>query len=117
MNNVFKKILLIDDKKGATDLAQGVKVAIAFFGGILTLVVMGFVLIILAGNLAGSSGLTAGSLAFNNSQSMLDNVTSGTASFFSNATVWFGLLSVVIIIATVVIVLNLIRKPGGISSE
>ncbi len=102
-----------ENKKGATDLKSGVGIAIAFFGGILTLTVMGFVLIILAGNLSDSSGLTDGSSAYNDTQNMLTNVSSASADFFSNATTWFGLLSVVIIIAVVVIVLNLVRKTRG----
>ena len=101
---------LFEDKRGRGDLAEGVGIAIAFFGGIVTLVVLGFILIVIAGNLDGSTGLTANSLAANSSTDMLNNVTSATASFFSNATTWFSLLSIVIIIATVLIVLRMTKK-------
>lgn len=104
---------MLKNKAGRSDLGAGVKIAIAFFGGIVTLVVLGFVLIVLAGNLEGSTGLTTGSLADNMSTNMLNNVTSATADFFSNATTWFTLLSIVIIIATVVIVLVMTKKARG----
>ena len=106
---------LMKNKKGSSDLSSGVKVAIAFFGGVVTLVVLGFILIVLAGNLAGSTGLADGTIADNASDNMLDNVTTATAEFFSNAKTWFTLLSIVIIIATVLIVLNMTRKTRGAS--
>lgn len=106
--------MLKNDKRGAGgDLATGVKVAIAFFGGIVTLVVLGFVLIVLSGNLASSTGLTEGTVADNASDNMLDNVTIATSDFFANATTWFALLSIVIIIATILIVLQMTKKTRG----
>ncbi len=198
MKRFFQNSLkeLKEDKKGEGDLKSGLGIAIAFFGGITTLVVMGFVLIILAGNLGDSAAdalpistnstfnetidyelnstpatstyaLTGGTellsrreiidcaiqyitnstedelavttdyteenciltLAtdseFNDTflnvtydytyrnpdaSNQMNNVSSASANFFSNATTWFSLLSVMIIIAVVIIVLSVVRK-------
>lgn len=107
---------LIKDKGGKVSLDTGLNMATKFFVAILSLGVLGFALIIVLGNLSGSSGFAASTMNYNYTQAVLSNLTSGTSGFFSNAGTWFTLLSVVIIIAIVAVVIFVVRgasKGGG----
>jgi uncharacterized transporter YbjL len=92
------------------DLDKGVRIAIAFFGGVVTLIIMGFITLIISGSLTNTGALATGTQAYNGTQDLLNNVSVAVPSFFSNALTWFSLLSIVIIIATVVIVVRMVRS-------
>ncbi len=95
---------LILGKKG-----NAIKPAIAFMGGLLVFVIIGFVLIVVAGNLADSTGFATGSLEQNQTDRAMQNVTSGIAELFSNIPTWFSILSVVIIILLIVLIISALR--------
>ncbi len=99
-------------KKGVAGLDTAQKV----FGALLTLGVMGFVFIVIFGNLEGSSGFSTGTQGYNDTSDITNNLTSGASSFFSNSGTWLTLLSVVIIISIVSLVLNKVRggRDGGL---
>ena len=108
---------LYRNKGGKLSLDAGMNTAVKFFMAIMTLGILGFALIIVLGNMQGSSGFAAGSLNYNRSDAVLSNITTGAASFFSNATSWFTLLSVVIIIAIVVVIITVVKGVRGGKSE
>jgi len=99
-------------KRGAISLSKGMEGVTAFFVAILVLGVIGFALIIVLGNLQGSDGFTAGSYNANQSDAVLQNLTAGSATFFSNAGTWFTLLSVIIIILIVISVVAIVVVVG-----
>jgi hypothetical protein len=181
----------LKNKKGSGDLGKGVNIAIMFFGGVITLILLGFLVLIIAGSLSspgdaalpaysgtltnetlttvddagedlsvrtlhlvdcsvtaaynatGGEEITSGNYTetncnvaytgvaggrYNNTnwdvmvdytykttgiRDTLSNVSVAIPIFFSNALTWFSLLSVVIVIATVVIVVRMVR--GGTS--
>jgi len=113
-SKLLKKLHLVPklSKKGSS-LDAGMSTILKFFGGIATLVVLGFIIIILSGNLDSSTGLDAGSVAANASTNMLNNVSTGVGGFFSNAGTWFTILSVVIIVGAVVVILQFVRGKKG----
>jgi len=126
MNSKYKELdywkldlskIVPKDKNGKVGLDAGMKIATKFFLAIMTLGILGFALIIVLGNLQGSSGFAAGSDNANRSDNVLSNLTAGAESFFSNAGSWFTLLSVVIIIAIVTVVITVVRSTGGGSNR
>ena len=104
-------------KTAKVGLDAGMKIATKCFLSIMTLGILGFALVIVLGNLQGSSGFAVGSANANRSDNILSNLTAGAESFFSNAGSWFTLLSVVIIIAIVTVVITVVRSTGGGSSR
>ena len=104
----ISKILRKKNKKGAGTLDMATKV----FGSLLVLGVMGFVFVIIFGNLQGSSGFSAGTQGYNDTRDITQNLTAGASSFFSNAGTWLTLLSVVIIIAIVALVIARVKGGG-----
>lgn len=113
---LFQKYLLSvipKNKSAKVGLDAGMKIATKFFLAIMSLGILGFALIIVLGNLQGSSGFAAGSANANRSDNIISNLTTGAESFFSNANSWFTLLSVVIIIAIVVVVITVVRSTKG----
>ena len=105
---ISKTILRKINKKGAGTLDMATKV----FGSLLVLGVMGFVFIIIFGNLQGSSGFDPGTQGYNDTRDVTQNLTAGASSFFSNAGTWLTLLSVVIIIAIVALVIARVKGGG-----
>ena len=102
----------LKNKRGAGALDMATKV----FGALLVLGVMGFVFIIIFGNLQSSSGFATSTQGYNDTQSVTQNLTGGAASFFGNAGTWLTLLSVVIIISIVALVIAKVKgdKEGGL---
>jgi len=62
-----------------------------------------------------SNWILNGSYAFESGlrSSVLQNVSEGTASFFSNTTIWFSLLAIVIIILIVVLIVVAVQRLQG----
>jgi len=190
MKDISKKTMqIIKDKRGAS-LDDGMKTIMKFFGGIAILVVLGFIILVLAGALGDAAedsledltitlnetvadvsetavgtsyeglrkcslviteisllngtvisadnyttldcklqyigGVDAhewndtdwnvtgvGSYERNTVIGMSNNVTTGVGGFFSNASTWFTILSVVIIIGAVVVILQFVRGKKG----
>jgi len=89
----------------------GLDVAKAFMLGILTLGVIAFAIIIAINSLNSSTVST------NATTGILNNISSGTSSFFANAGTWFSLLAVVIILLIIAIVLIAVNKFSGGNSQ
>jgi len=100
---------LFGDRRGK----GGMDMATKFMGGLLIVVILGFILIVVTANLRTSGGLDTGTQEYNDTETALQNVSSGVADFFSNIPTWFSMLSVVIIIILVIAVVTVAKKAGG----
>jgi preprotein translocase subunit SecG len=102
------------DKRGVVGLNTGKKFLLA----IMVMAILGFVAIIVLQELDSANPAAAGSLAANQSTNIIQNVTGGVDTFFSNAITWFSLLAIVILILIVVIVMKSVsgvdRNKGGL---
>lgn len=109
MKSLQKLIQRKMNKKGQV----GLDTAKAVMLTLLTIGVIAFAIIIALASLKNSGSLTAGSTEKNQTDNILNNITAGTASFFSNTTTWFALLSVVVIILIIAIVIFAVNRFGG----
>ncbi len=91
------------NKKGQVGLGTARKVMIA----LMTLGVLAFALIIALNELNSTS------VATTQTTNIVNNITGGVETFFSNAGTWFALLAIVVIILIVVIVMLAVNKVDG----
>jgi len=103
------KTILRKDKKGIL----GLDTAKAFILFILVTAILGFAAIIALSTLNDAGILTTGSEEANQSTNVLQNVSTGISGFFSNASTWFTLLSVVVIILIIGVVIFAVSRFGG----
>jgi lipoprotein signal peptidase len=97
------------DKKGQVGLDTAKQVMLA----LMTMGVIAFAIIVALASLRTSNALPAGSIEANQTSNILNNITTGTSSFFSNVGTWFSLLAVVIIILIIAIVIFAVNRFGG----
>jgi len=100
---------LVKDKKGIL----GLDTAKAFILFILICAVLGFAAIIALATLNDADILTSGSDGDTQATNVLQNVSGGISGFFSNASTWFTLLSVVVIILIIGVVIFAVSRFGG----
>lgn len=105
----LRKIQIKKDKRGVL----GMEIATGFIIGLLILIVVGILTVIVANALNDADTSVAGSNAANITNNVVLNSTTGIQTFFSNATTWFALLSVVVIILIVGVAIVVIRRFGG----
>ena len=86
-----------------------------FMTALLVVVVLGFVTIVVAGNLETSTGFAAGSENQLRTAEVMGNVTDGMSTFFSNTGTWLTILSVGIIIT--IIAFAILKKIKNVSSN
>ena len=89
----------------------GLGAAKIFVLAILVLVIIGVVALIVLNKLKDVS--TAGQATDDLITGVADNISKGTASFFSNSGTWFTLLSVVVIIMIIAVVIVVVNRFGG----
>ena len=100
------------NNRGVVGMTTAKKVLLA----VMVMAILGFVAIIVLNELDEANPAAAGSLAANQSTNIINNVTGGIDTFFSNANTWFALLAIVILILIVVIVMKSVQgvdKGGG----
>lgn len=97
------------DKKGVF----GLTAVQAFFATILGIALLAYVIIVIMGTLQGASILTAGSLAANQSDLILGNVSSGITSFFGAINPVYAILAVLVIILVLVVLVRVVQAPAG----
>jgi uncharacterized membrane protein len=105
---IFESIKPLD-KKGQVGLDTARNVMLA----LLTIGVIAFAIIVALSSLNNSNALSPGSLEQNQTSNVLNNITSGTADFFSNTGTWFSLLAIVVIILIIAIVIFAVNRFGG----
>jgi len=100
---------ILKNKRGQVglDTAKAVMLTLLVIG------VIAFAIIVALNALGDSNALTAGSFAKNSTDNILNNITDGTADFFSNTGTWFALLAVVVIILIIAIVIFAVNRFGG----
>jgi len=97
------KLKKIMSKKGQL----GLDVAKSFVMALFTLSVIAFGLLIAMNSLNASTASTA------DTTSVLQNVSAGTTSLFSNAGTWFSLVAVVVIILIISVVIMSVNRFGA----
>lgn len=104
----LKKIQIRDNKgQVGLDTAKAVMLTLLVIG------VIAFAIIVALASLKNSNALGVGSQEKNQTDMILNNITSGTTSFFSNTGTWFALLAVVVIILIIAIVVFAVQRFGG----
>lgn len=88
--------------------------------GLMSLGLVGILFLLVYGNLSGNLGFASGTQGFNDTQAVINNLTSGTTTFFSFSPTFFTLTAVTLLIGIVLIVIRLVRgnagSTGGFSS-
>ena len=88
---------------------MGLDTAKAFLLGLLGLVLIGVVFMIVLVQLGQTDIVSTD----NDTQAIISNATSGTASFFSNIGIWMSMLGIVIIILIISAVIVVVNRFGG----
>jgi len=103
----FKKMRSILSKKRGM---LGLDTVKGFMLLLMVIAVIAFAIIIAMQTLSDTNVLTAGSYGDNMTTNVLNNVSSGVAGFFANTSIWFTLLSVVIIILIIAVVIYAVNR-------
>jgi hypothetical protein len=113
-NKMMKNILskLKNDEKGVF----GLTAIQAFFGSILGIALLAYVIVVIMGSLSSSSVLTSGTLAYNQTQLILGNTSTGITSFFGAINPVYAILAVMVIILVLVVLVKVVQSPSGSSN-
>jgi len=103
---------MFKDKKGVF----GLTAVQSFFAIILGIALLAYVIVIIMGTLSSANILTSGSLADNQTQDILSNVSTGVSGFFSSINPVYAILAVLVIILVLVVLVRVVQSPGGSSS-
>ncbi len=109
----YKKLMseFKNDEKGVF----GLTAVQQFFGIILGIALLAYVIVIIMGTLNSASILPAGSLAANQSSAILGNVSAGITGFFSSIQPVYAILAVLVIILVLVVLVKVVQAPSGSS--
>ncbi|MCK9544860.1 MAG: hypothetical protein M0R03_22835 [Novosphingobium sp.] len=107
----YKKLMskFKSDKKGVF----GLTAVQAFFATILGIALLAYVIVIIMGTLQGANIVEADSLADNQTESILGNVSSGVTGFFSSISPVYAILAVLVIILVLVVLVRVVQTPSG----
>ena len=105
MKNLLKK----KDKRGVF----GLNAVQQFFATILGIGLLAYVIVIIMGTLQGASIVESGSLADNQTQAILGNVSQGVTGFFSSISPVYAILAVLVIILVLVVLVRVVQAPAG----
>jgi quinol-cytochrome oxidoreductase complex cytochrome b subunit len=100
----FKK-----DKKGIF----GLTAIQQFFVVILGIALLAYVIVIIMGTLLSSNIIASSSVAYNQTQNILLNVSSGVTGFFSAINPVYAILAVLVIILVLVVLVRVVSAPQG----
>jgi hypothetical protein len=84
--------------------------------GLLGLGLFGILMLIVYGNLSGNLGFASGTAGYNNTENVINNLTSGTNTFFGFSGTFFTLTAITLLIGIILIVINMVRGKRGGSS-
>lgn len=106
---------IIKDKKGVFGLTSVQQ----FFAIILGIALLAYVIVVIMGTLSSSSILTSGSLAKNQSDAILSNVSNGITSFFGSINPVYAILAILVIILVLVVLVRVVTgsTSGGSSAQ
>jgi len=100
---------LIKDKKGVFGLTS----VQSFFAIILGIALLAYVIVVIMGTLSSSSILTTGSLAKNQTDFILNNVSGGITSFFSSINPVYAILAILVIILVLIVLVRVVTGGTG----
>lgn len=103
----LKKVLRGKKAQAGLGLAGSIIMAL------LTLAVLATAVNIALANLKTSTGLTAGTIEYNNTQDIIDNVTGGTAVFFDDVSTWMTILGVVVLLLIISVIILVVKRFGA----
>jgi len=109
----FKKLSkLRKDKKGVF----GLTAVQAFFATILGIALLAYVIVIIMGTLQSANIVATNSLAANQTNQILGNVSTGVTGFFSSINPVYAILAVLVIILVLVVLVRVVQSPSGSSN-
>lgn len=85
----------------------------AFFAIILGVALLAYVIVIIMGTLSSSSIVATGSLAANQTNQILTNVSTGITGFFSSINPVYAILAVLVIILVLVVLVRVVTSGTG----
>lgn len=94
----------------------GLNAVQSFFATILGLALLAYVIVIIMGNLQSASIVSTGSLAANQTNAILGNVSTGVTGFFSAINPVYAILAVLVIILVLVVLVRVVQAPAGSSA-
>ncbi len=107
----YKKLLskFKKDEKGVF----GLNAVQQFFVIILGIALLAYVIVIIMGTLQSASILEDDSLASNQTESILGNVSEGVTGFFESISPVYAILAVLVIILVLVVLVRVVQTPAG----
>ena len=91
----------------------GLNAVQSFFATILGIALLAYVIVIIMGTLQGANIVASGSLASNQTEYILANVSSGVTGFFSSINPVYAILAVLVIILVLVVLVRVVQAPAG----
>jgi len=107
----YKKLL--NKFKGDEKGVFGLTAVQSFFGSILGIALLAFVIVIIMGTLQGANILESGSVADNQTDAILGNVSNGITGFFNSISPVYAILAVLVIILVLVVLVRVVQSPSG----
>lgn len=100
---------ILKNKKGVF----GLNAVQSFFAVILGIALLAYVIVIIMGTLSTSNIVASGTTAYNNTQYILNNVSSGVTGFFSSINPVYAILAVLVIILILVVLVRVVQSPNS----
>ena len=94
----------------------GLNAVQSFFATILGIALLAYVIVIIMGTLSTSNIVATNTLAYNNTQLILGNVSNGVSGFFSSINPVYAILAVLVIILVLVVLVRVVQAPQGTGS-
>lgn len=90
----------------------GLDVAKAFLLTLFGAVIVGFIIVVVAGNLLGTTVLPTGTQGANQTTSVLQNSSNAVATLFGNAGTWMVMIGVAVLILIIAVVIFAVNRFG-----
>ena len=103
MRNILK------EKKGVF----GLNAVQSFFAIILGIALLAYVIVIIMGTLSTANIVAVNSLAYNQTQSILGNVSTGVSGFLQSINPVYAILAVLVIILVLVVLVRVVQAPNS----
>jgi len=97
------------DKKGVF----GLNAVQSFFAIILGIALLAYVIVIIMGTLSTANIVGTNTLAYNQTQSILGNVSTGVTGFFQSINPVYAILAVLVIILVLVVLVRVVQAPNS----
>lgn len=110
-NKMIEKLMpRMKNKRGQLNV---VNLVIGFIIGLLVLALVIFAVIAAGSSIINSSALTPNSIEANQTTNVFRNLTTASANFATNFTVWLSMLGIVVLIVIIALLLFYVRRFAG----